>query len=164
MDPDQQLSGTYLCTVEITLQEGGPLQVGQTPWRNRRISNITGGAFDGPRMNGTVLPSGADWAESGMDGEGNATSFLDIRSVWQTDDDALIYVTYAGRLVIPQRHLETFKNLKATEALDPSEYYFRIAPTFETSAPQYGWLNNVLAVGLGQRLATGVRYDIFAVD
>jgi hypothetical protein len=35
--------------------------------------------------------------------------------------------------------------------VDPSNYYFRIARRFETAASQYGWMNNILAVGIGDR-------------
>ena len=32
------------------------------------------------------------------------------------------------------------------EAVDPSEYYFRKAPFFETGSDKYGWLNRIAAV------------------
>ena len=41
------------------------------------------------------------------------------------------------------------------EAIDPSSYYFQITPYFETAAPQYGWLNRVVSVGIGHPKATG---------
>ena len=37
------------------------------------------------------------------------------------------------------------------ETVDPSEYYFRVAPVFETGAERYAWLNKILAVGVGER-------------
>jgi hypothetical protein len=36
-------------------------------------------------------------------------------------------------------------------------------PLFETAAPQYGWLNKVVAIGIGYRRAVGPIYSIFEV-
>lgn len=35
--------------------------------------------------------------------------------------------------------------------MDPATYYFRTAPVFETAAGKYGWINQILAVGIGYR-------------
>ena len=56
---------------------------------------------------GSVRRSGADSSEGGRAVDGGATA-LDVRSLWQTDDGALIYVTYGGRLVIPATTAEAF--------------------------------------------------------
>ena len=42
------------------------------------------------------------------------------------------------------------------ETVDPSEYYFRVAPVFETGVDRYAWLNKILAVGEGERLTPNV--------
>jgi hypothetical protein len=49
------------------------------------------------------------------------------------------------------------------EDVDPSEYYFRTTPVFETGSESYGWLNRLVAVGVGRRTATGMVTDVFAV-
>jgi hypothetical protein len=50
------------------------------------------------------------------------------------------------------------------EMVDLREYYFRVAPVFETGAERYSWLNKILAVGVGDRLPPNVvRYSIFEV-
>ncbi len=49
------------------------------------------------------------------------------------------------------------------EAVDPSAYYFRIAPEFETASERYGWINRMIAVGIGHRRPTGPVYSIFEV-
>jgi hypothetical protein len=46
------------------------------------------------------------------------------------------------------------------ESVDPSKYYFRTAPRFETSAPQYAFLNRLIAVASGDRRPTGPIYTI----
>lgn len=157
------LSATELCTVDIALAEDAPVPLGRSPWRNRRVSYIAGGEVSGPRLSGVVLPGGGDWSELGSAG-GEAITLLDVRSVWRTQDEALIYVTYPGRLVIPADVLTEFRDPAKVEAIDPARYYFRIQPTFETADERYAWLNAVAAVGYGHRTAKGVRYRIFALD
>jgi hypothetical protein len=52
----------------------------------------------------------------------------------------------------------------AGETVDPSAYYFRVAPRFEAGAERYAWLNNILAVGVGERLPPNkVQYSIFEI-
>lgn len=40
-------------------------------------------------------------------------------------------------------------------------YYLRIAPFFETAAPQHAWINQIVSVGMGERLGPNVAYDVF---
>ena len=50
------------------------------------------------------------------------------------------------------------------EVVDLASCYFWIAPMFETAAANYDWINRVLAVGAGHRLARGpVVYSVFEV-
>ena len=76
----------------LTLSVGGMQSVGATPNGNRRIGLVAGGSFQGERLRGTVLPGGADWIVVRSDG---ATT-LDVRLVLETDDKALIGMTYRG--------------------------------------------------------------------
>jgi hypothetical protein len=46
------------------------------------------------------------------------------------------------------------------ESVDPSTYYFRTTPRFETSSQPYAFLNRVLAVSSGDRRASGPIYTI----
>jgi len=153
-----------LCTVDIRLDDGAPLQLGQSPWRNRRVSYIAGGTIEGARLRGEVLPGGGDWSELGQAADGAALTLIDVRSIWKTHDGASIYVTYGGRLVIPAASLADFRDPAKVEALADDAYYFRIQPTFETADERYGWLNALVAVGVGRRTASGVRYRICGLD
>jgi hypothetical protein len=47
--------------------------------------------------------------------------------------------------------------------VDPASYYFRTRPEFETGAPQYAWLNDLLAVCSAVRAANSVTLDFYAV-
>ncbi|MDA0231769.1 MAG: DUF3237 domain-containing protein [Proteobacteria bacterium] len=134
-----------------------PLQmVGVTPIGDRRIAKVTGGSFAGPEMTGTILPGGGDWLLLRTDG----TLQLDVRVILKTDDDALIYMTYRGFRHGPP---EVMERLNRGEEVDPSEYYFRIAPFFETGADKYDWLNRIVTVGTGHRLASGPVYEIYQI-
>jgi hypothetical protein len=152
-----------LCEVRIELDADAPVAVGRTPWRNRRISNISGGVFDGPRLRGRVRASGADWSEGSVARDGGIATLLDVRSLWETHDHELIYVSYGGRLVIPKDVVAEFADPEQVANLDPSRYYFRIAPLVETASDRYGWLNEIVAVAIGRRTAAGVDYRIFEI-
>lgn len=53
--------------------------------------------------------------------------------------------------------------MSAGEKVDPSEYYFRTTPTFETGASEYAWLNGVIAVAVGERRADAVIIATYEV-
>jgi Protein of unknown function (DUF3237) len=134
-----------------------PLQiVGATPGPYRRIGVVPNGIFEGERLSGRVLNGGADWQNVRSDG----SIALDVRLVLETFDDALIGMTYRG---IRHGAPDVIARVERGEPVDPGEYYFRIAPLFETAATQYAWLNNVVAVGIGHRRADGPVYSIFEV-
>ena len=46
---------------------------------------------------------------------------------------------------------------------DPAFTYQMLAPLFETANASYDWLNRVVAIGIGHRLADGPIYSIFEV-
>lgn len=118
-----------------------PQVVEQTPSGVRKVVAVAGGTFTGARLNGVVLPDGGhDWALTRSDG----TLVLDVRLTLQTDDDAIILMSYGG-----------FR--RPREGRDP---YFRIAPFFETGAARYAWLNSIISVGSGQRPPEGPRYEV----
>jgi hypothetical protein len=134
-----------------------PLQmVGATPIGERRIAKVTGGTFTGPEMKGKILPGGGDWLLLRSDG----SLQLDVRVTLETDDGALIFMTYRGFRHGPA---EVMARLNKGEDVDPSEYYFRVAPFFETGAEKYDWLNRIVAVGTGHRLASGPVYEVYQI-
>lgn len=60
----------------------------------RTIVPIAEGRIEGERVRGRTLPTTADWFVDAADG---LTGMLDVRAVAETDDGALVYVSYAGR-------------------------------------------------------------------
>jgi Protein of unknown function (DUF3237) len=129
--------------------------VGQTPNGFRRIGVVPGGTFEGERLSGEVV-SGNDWQTVRTD----SCIKLDVRLLLKTTDGALIVMTYTClRAGTP----DVIEKLDKGEAVDPSSYYFRMSPIFETSAAQYDWINRIIAVGVGHRFADGPLYSIFEV-
>lgn len=155
------LNGTYLCTAEFEVG-GGIMGIGAAPFGDSRVGYISGGRFFGPRLNGVILPGGGNWSRAGRLESGEAVGTFDARSVWQADDGALISLSYSGRSVIPQDVRAEFAD-PAAPPVDPARYYLRIAPVFETASVRYGWLNGILAVGVGERTDFGVRHIIYQV-
>jgi hypothetical protein len=85
---------------------------------------------------------------------------LDVRLILQTDDGALIAMTYRG---IRHGPAEVLARLDRGEPVAPTDYYFRISALFETSDVRYDWLNRVVAAGSGQRLPAGPVYSLFEI-
>ena len=143
-----------LLTADITLAE--PQELGDAPLGRRRIINITGGSFRGERLSGKVLPGGADWQVV----RGDGVADLDARYTLETADGALIYVRNHG-----YRHgpAEVLKELSLGKDVDPSLYYMRTTPLFETGDARYAWLNRLICVGTGARKRSSVHLEIFEV-
>src|SRR5215470_7643370 len=105
-----------------------PLKLGPVPHGTRVVAPIASGTFEGPRLRGKVLPGGGDWTLLRSDG----VLELDLRLTLETDDGATIYMASSGLRHGPP---EVLAALARGESVDPSRYYFRAAPRFETSAP-----------------------------
>jgi hypothetical protein len=129
--------------------------VGATPDAFRRIGVVVGGSFEGERLSGTVV-SGNDWQNVRRD---NCTK-LDVRLLLKTTDEALIVMTYQCLRAGTSGVLE---QLDRGESVDPASYYFRFAAFFETGAPRYDWINRIVAIGVGSRLADGPLYNVFEI-
>ena len=132
------LESEFLCSLIVELGEAQA--IGKGPHGVRRFGPLTGGKIEGPKIDGEVLPLGADWILIRTDG----AIQLDVRATIRTDDDELIYVGYKG-------------------IFDPPRNYFRITPSFETSSEKYSWLNKIICVGKGKRGEGQVEYEIHQI-
>ena len=141
---------------EVTFDVPTSVYLGRTPLGKRYIADVTGGTFEGPKLRGKALPGGGDWAVVRPD----HVLQLDVRVALETDDGALIYMYYRG---VRQGSKEVTVRLAAGEAVDPSEYYFRTAPSFETGAEKYAWLNSIVCGGMGRTIPDGVVYRVFKI-
>src|SRR5258706_12487830 len=77
-------------TLQVTV--GGAQKIGAVPQGTRVTAPIASGQFEGPRLRGKVLPGGGDWTLLRADG----VLELDLRLTLETDDGALIHMTFEG--------------------------------------------------------------------
>jgi hypothetical protein len=141
---------------QATVNIGAAIHISRTPLGERRFIPITGGWFKGEKLSGDVLPGGADWQLIRQDG----SAALHARYTLRTHDDELIYVENRG---IRWGSPDVLAQLARGDKVDPSRYYFRTTPQFETGASQYLWLNNIIAVCSGVRLVDAVIIDFYSV-
>jgi len=121
----------------LRLSTASTQEIGSVPHGTRVTFPITGGSFEGDRLRGKVLPGGGDWVIKRADG----VLELDLRLTLETDDGALIHMTFTG-------------------VRDDANHYFRTLPRFETAAPKYAFLNRLLAVGVGEGHRDGPIHTI----
>ncbi len=141
----------------LLLDVAPAINVGKAPGVDRRVGVITGGRFEGERLRGTLFPGGSDWQAIRP---GDGAWMLDVRIVLKTDDGHIIGMPYRGLRHGPKAVLD---RIARGEAVSPADYYLRITGSFETASEKYGWLNNVLCMGIGHRLPEGPVYQVFAV-
>jgi hypothetical protein len=145
-----------LFDMSMDIDQGTVQQVGMTSRGTRLIGYITGGTFAGPRLKGDLLPGGGDWLLIRPDG----IRELDVRLTLRMDDGHLIYMAYRGIFRIAP---ELLQRILHGEAVDPSGYYLRSTPVFETAAEHYSWLNQIVTVGIGTRIPTGLQYTVYTI-
>jgi hypothetical protein len=133
---DDKLQSEFL--LDLTLNAQPPHRVA-----DRLIVAVSGGTFEGPRLKGTIVSPGGDWIVQRPDG----SRLLDVRLLLQTDDEQTIYMSWRGIAYTPPG----------------GGLFARIVPVFETSAPKYAWLNNVVAVGVYRGLSGKIAYRVYRI-
>ena len=139
-EPPHSPTFEYLGTLRA--DTGTRTVVENGPQGTRTIVEVVGGRFEGPRLKASVQIPAGDWITNRVDGSYR----LDVRLTLKTDDGALILVTYNG--------------IGHTTSTGAS---LRVAPLFETGDSRYVWLTRLQAVGIGERVGTTVKYDIYAL-
>ncbi|USW50106.1 hypothetical protein Slin15195_G034250 [Septoria linicola] len=109
----------------------------------RKAIPIVGGNFTGPRLSGKILDLGADW---GVTDPQTGIFSADTRYNLQTHDGANLWLQTSG------------------SGVPGGGLHLRVL--IETGDPKYYWLNNVVAVGVLQRVGeteTGftLRIDVW---
>lgn len=132
--PASELESEFI--FELLLEVDDQLDAGHV-----RIAPVTGGTFSGPGIRGTVHPGGADWIT-----QVSGRSSLDVRITLETDDGAIIYMTYTGVVHRGDQGL-----------------YWRVRPIFHTASERYDWLNHIVAVGKNKQVPGRVAYDVFRI-
>ena len=149
------LSAQPIFTIEAELDD--IMRFGGTPYGERRVIGIRGGTVSGTRLNGRVLPGGADWQIIRTDGAAD----IQARYTVESDDGGRVLVDSVGLRHGPP---EVIARLARGEAVDPKLYYFRTAMRFETGDKALDWMNRIIAIAYGARLAQAVKLDIYEVE
>jgi len=128
---------------ELVVDLSRPHEMGKGPAGTRRIIPIIGGTATGARINGTILPVGADWQTV----TANGVAQLDARYAIETEDGAVIEVISQGIRHVPEG----------------GETYMRTFIRLETGAPAYDWVNRALFVASGGKVGSTVRLSVYRV-
>jgi Protein of unknown function (DUF3237) len=137
---NESLQSEFL--IDLTLEAQSPHEVGGAGG-GRLVVPVAGGTFEGPRMKGRVIAPSGDWILERPDG----SRVLDVRLLLETDDAQAIYVSWRG----------------IAYTLPGGGLFARILPVFETRAPTYAWLNNVISVGVYRGLPGKIAYRVYRI-
>jgi hypothetical protein len=151
------LQSEPLFTLRLQVAYDRVQPVGALPIGMRSIFPVDGGTFEGPRLKGEVLASGADWVLWRSDD----VMLIDVRTALLTHDGALISMQYTG--LAYTKTVEAGEAFRRREVAPYDEIYVRTTPRFETSDPRYLWLNKVIAVANGARTEDGPLYHVFQI-
>jgi hypothetical protein len=83
-----------------------------------------------------------------------------VRLLLETNDKHQIYMHWKGLRHVPK---DVIDRLRRNETVDPTAYYFRVTPYFETSSKEYSWLNRICAVATGSVATNARTLDVFQV-
>ena len=132
--------------------------IGSAAWGTRLICPVLRGTVEGPKIKGVLRPFGADWSLLRADD----CIELDVRLIVETDDGALIHVEYRGVIDLTREQVDRLRRGRAVGGMK-----IHTAPRFETSHPDYVWLNRIQAVGCGSAEVVGeelkVMYSWYAL-
>jgi hypothetical protein len=128
-----QTEFVYEAIVEI----GAGVDVGETPAGHQRYIPITGGTFRGEKIQGVVLPGGADWQVERRDGVTEVGALYSMKC----DDGTVIVVHNRG-------------------VISDGGKYLRTAARFETPDGPHAWLRQSQFVG---SIAGGPRPGTVAI-
>lgn len=117
------------------------------PYGARLNVDVLDARIEGPRINASLLgTAAADWVTVAPDSK---TGALDVRATLKTDDGAILFSEYRGRVRF---------------GADGLNQVFT-SPRFETGDRRYAWLNGVQCIGKGisNQHERWLRYRLYAV-
>ena len=135
-----------------TLQKLGGVYQG-----TQKNYSVTGGRIKGSRLDGEVLAGAGEWTILHPDGAGK----LYLRTPIRTNDGSKIYVHHHG---VVYAKSGVIQRLHENKSVDPSEYYFRTTPYFETTSKKHAWLNRIAAVGKGHFVPNGIKFSVYGIN
>ncbi len=152
---DLSLRGERLFTMDATLR-APPEVIGPVQEGIRVNFHVTGGRFEGPRLQGKLRAVGQDAFLLRRDGMG----LLEVLLTLETDDGALIEARYDGLGDFGAGAYEGFLRGEV-----PPSAELHTFPRLRTAHPDYQWLQRLACVGRGQvdLLRSTVRYEVYAL-
>lgn len=133
-----------LGTADIGISE--PIMMPGGPSGTRAIVEITSAEYRGERLQAKLKgAAAADWAIVSPAGVG----LMDVRLAIETDDGALIYVSYGGRVDL-------------STGIEGATVY--TAPRFETGDERYAWINRIQAVAKGVVSGGVLHYELYELS
>jgi Protein of unknown function (DUF3237) len=138
----------YLFSYRLRLN---PLEVGgAVPDGIRASVCMTDGTVTGQKIQGKFRPTCGNWFTVRPDG----VAITDVRGTIETNDRALIYLTYTGVMDWGKDGYRSF-----LEGRLPSTAKIRNTPRFQTAHPKYEWINRVQCISIAE-----VDFTIFEAD
>ena len=136
MPEPEPLELVPLGRMDIVLRD--PFVLGGVPSGTFVVAELESVRFEGEKLKASGKGSAnADWVTISPDG----TAEIDVKILLESDDGALIFVSYTGRLDL------------ATQTA-------YAAPVFQTGDERYAWLNNLVAVGKGKTDSKTLTYEL----
>ncbi len=123
----------------------------------RRIIPITGGTMTGAKLQGRILPGGADFQVVVSD----TCADLDARYLIALDGEYAGEHIFVMNRALRRGSADDVARLVRGEPVDPARIYFRCAPTFEVSHPDLKWITESLFVGSGARGTDRVHISLY---
>ena len=151
----EKLPHRHLTTLTLEVDFPKIVPIGAIPAGRRGIAPVAGGRFEGDRLQGTVRP-GHDWFVTRADG----SLLIDVRLTLETDDGAMVYLTYQGTM---RGSAEAMNRFRKGEQLQPQNYQLHVVAKAECGDPRYSWLNDAIIVGIGEQTLRGPVYHLFEV-
>jgi hypothetical protein len=129
----------YLCRLKVKV--GAPLAIGDTGEGIREVIPIIGGTVEGPKLNGKIVPGGADWAT----GFKNGVWRVWARYTIELDDGTLVGITNSG------------------SGQEGADGIFRgfTSPVFEVADGKHAWLRSAACVSV---LETDMQAGSVVID
>jgi hypothetical protein len=141
---------------EARIRVAPAYELGPVPGGIKRVVPILGGEVSGPRLQGQVMPGGADWQVVQEDGLTN----LVARYTMQVSDGTLISVVNRG---IRHGPPDVMRRLIAGQPVEPGSYYFRATPCFEVRPGAHDWLLRHVFICTGARRPDRVDLGFYVV-
>jgi Protein of unknown function (DUF3237) len=136
MPETEPLELVPLGRMDIVLKD--PFVLGGVPSGTFVVAELESARFEGERLQASAKgTANADWVTISPDG----TAVIDVKILLESDDGALIFCSYTGRL-------------------DLATGTAYAAPVFQTGDERYTWLNNLVAVAKGKTDQKTLAYEI----